>query len=100
VKREIRGALIVAVVLLLAGCGGEESEPTRASDPVDLSLLKGRIAFSAGTEDVYVVNADGTGLRRLTTTPGWDFDPSWSPDGRQIVSDASPRTTRRRRSPS
>jgi TolB protein len=35
--------------------------------------------------DVYVVNADGTGLRRLTTNPGDDFDPSWSPDRRRIA---------------
>ena len=48
----------------------------------------GRIAFSAGShphEDVYVVNADGSGLRRLTDDPGADFDPSWSPDGRRIA---------------
>jgi Tol biopolymer transport system component len=48
----------------------------------------GRIAFSAGAhphEDVYVVNADGSGLRRLTDDPGPDFDPSWSPDGRWIA---------------
>jgi TolB protein len=32
-----------------------------------------------------VVNADGTGLRRLTTDPAADFDPSWSPDGRRIA---------------
>jgi len=50
--------------------------------------VKGRIAFSAGAhphEDVYVVNADGSGLRRLTDDPGADFDPSWSPDGRRIA---------------
>lgn len=48
----------------------------------------GRIALSAGPhphEDIYVVNADGSGLRRLTTDPAADFDPSWSPDGRQIA---------------
>lgn len=48
----------------------------------------GRIAFSAGPhphEDVYAVNADGSGLRRLTDDPGADVDPTWSPDGRRIA---------------
>lgn len=67
-----------ASILATAGCGGEPG-------PVDVSTLSGRIAFSASTDDVYVVNADGSGLRRLTKTPGWDFDPAWSPDGRQIA---------------
>ena len=48
----------------------------------------GRIAFSMGGqthEDIYVVNADGGGLFRLTDDPAADFDPSWSPDGRRIA---------------
>jgi Tol biopolymer transport system component len=36
--------------------------------------------------DVYVMHADGSGQRNLTHTPnGWEFAPSWSPDGRHIV---------------
>src|SRR4029453_12526910 len=48
----------------------------------------GRIPLSGGPhphEGVYVVNADGSGLRRLTDDPDADFDPSWSPDGRRIA---------------
>jgi TolB protein len=48
----------------------------------------GRIAFSAGShphEDIYVVNADGSRLLRLTDDPGADFDPSWTPDGGRIA---------------
>src|ERR671925_261641 len=47
----------------------------------------GRIAFSMGNSnrDVYAVNADGSGLVRLTNDPAADFDPSWSPDGRRIA---------------
>ncbi|MCD9194326.1 TolB family protein [Streptomyces albireticuli] len=34
---------------------------------------------------LYVMNADGTGLRRLTDGSGEHTDPSWSPDGRSVV---------------
>src|ERR671936_1565549 len=48
----------------------------------------GRIAFSMGGlghADIYAVNADGSGLVRLTDDPAADFDPSWSPDGQRIA---------------
>jgi TolB protein len=36
--------------------------------------------------DVYLMNADGSGQRNLTHAPeSGEFDPSWSPDGRQIA---------------
>ena len=35
--------------------------------------------------DIYVVRRDGSHLRRLTTTPGYDTAPEWSPDGKQLV---------------
>ena len=35
--------------------------------------------------DVYVMRADGTGIRRVTTDPGNDHDPSWLPDGGALV---------------
>jgi Tol biopolymer transport system component len=88
------------MVLLLAAC--TNSRQTRApaspetpastspagSGPIDLSSLNGRIAFSAGpgrAEDIYVVKADGTGLRQVTSDPAADFDPTQSPDGKQIA---------------
>ena len=33
---------------------------------------------------LHVVNADGTGLRRLTNYPAYDFTPVWTPDGRTL----------------
>jgi DNA-binding winged helix-turn-helix (wHTH) protein len=47
-----------------------------------------RIVFMSAREgkpDIYVMNADGTGLINLTANPASDACPSWSPDGRQIV---------------
>ncbi|MEX2178133.1 MAG: hypothetical protein WD801_05455 [Gemmatimonadaceae bacterium] len=35
--------------------------------------------------DLYAINADGTGLTRLTSTPGFDVAPTWSPDGQRIA---------------
>ncbi len=35
--------------------------------------------------DIYTVKADGTDLQRLTDTPGYDAEASYSHDGKQIV---------------
>src|SRR3954465_14760120 len=46
----------------------------------------GTIAYSgAGLRDVFVARADGSRVRRLTSAPGPQFDPSFSPDGRLIA---------------
>ena len=39
-----------------------------------------------GNDEIYLIEADGSNLRRLTTNEWeWDKHPSWSPDGSQIV---------------
>jgi TolB protein len=35
--------------------------------------------------ELYLINLDGTGLTRLTDSPGYDAEGSFSPDGKQIV---------------
>ena len=35
--------------------------------------------------ELYLVNANGTGMKRLTDSPGYDAEGSFSPDGKQIV---------------
>jgi TolB protein len=42
------------------------------------------IAFTGGSV-IYSVHTDGTGLRELTRSPGFNFAPRWSPDGRRIL---------------
>lgn len=37
------------------------------------------------TDDIWVVNVDGSGLTRLTNRDGFDGYAAWSPDGSQIV---------------
>jgi hypothetical protein len=47
-----------------------------------------QIAFSGsrgGMTDLYIVNADGKGLRQLTNDAYGDLQPAWSPDGRRIA---------------
>jgi Tol biopolymer transport system component len=38
-----------------------------------------------GNWEVYVVNVDGSNLRRLTKDPADDGLPTWSPDGQHIA---------------
>jgi TolB protein len=39
--------------------------------------------------DVWAVRVDGEELERLTTEPGYEGAPSWSPDGTQVAFEAS-----------
>ncbi len=47
-----------------------------------------RLAFvsrRSGDEEIYVANADGTGVTRLTRAAGPDLGPAWSTDGRRLA---------------
>ena len=47
-----------------------------------------QIAFASRREnnwDLYLMNADGGGLRRLTDDPAYDGEPAWSPDGARLA---------------
>jgi Tol biopolymer transport system component len=59
-----------------------------SQNPASWSPDGTRVAFGAFGDDdlqVYVVNADGSGLTQLTHDPQTALNPSWSPDGSQIA---------------
>lgn len=48
----------------------------------DLEYFKQDPAYAM---DIYIMNSDGSHVRRLTHTPGYDGGPFFSPDGKKIV---------------
>lgn len=61
--------------------------PTPTARPIS-TQLQGRIAFQSdrdGSLEIYVMNADGTAVSRLTNNPAVDVFPAWSPDGDKIA---------------
>jgi Tol biopolymer transport system component len=82
-------AVLAAAIVVASGCGGEP--------PVDhggsLVSEEGQIAFTRATKftppdfqsEVFTINVDGSGERKLTSSPGLDAFPAWSPDGEHIA---------------
>jgi serine/threonine protein kinase len=63
-------------------------EGTRPNSWPDWSPDGSRIVFSGADEqgfDLYVMNADGTGITRLTNSLEDEVTPAWSPDGSKIA---------------
>jgi Tol biopolymer transport system component len=58
--------------------------PSWSSDGQRLAFFENDGAVLSGNE-IWVVNADGTGLQKLTDTDENDTSPSWSPDGAWIA---------------
>jgi dipeptidyl aminopeptidase/acylaminoacyl peptidase len=98
----MRSAFFSALILLLA-------LPARAAEPHPFSIRDmlamdrildwqpspdgTRIIFSVSKtdlesnrrrSDLYMVQADGSGIRRMTVNPANDVQPNWSPDGKSI----------------
>ena len=98
-RGDMRFASISALVVFVlasacsSSCAGEEPahavapvHPTGPIPAADRTALSGIVAYSTRDGDVWVMNANGTGRRRITRSgPGFDFDPSLSPNGRSIV---------------
>jgi serine/threonine protein kinase/Tol biopolymer transport system component len=58
--------------------------PVWSPDGQQIIFSAGSASFMPGRK-LYVVNADGSGLRQVTSGDANDIAPSWSPDGQWIV---------------
>src|SRR5688500_19564087 len=75
-------AAVVAATLLSPSLHAVDIHDTRlVSDP---AVSADRIAF-AYANDLWVANLDGSGVRRLTSHPGIESRPRFSPDGKSIA---------------
>jgi Tol biopolymer transport system component len=59
------------------------SPPARSRFPARTRIALATQRF--GNLDIAIMNADGTNVRRLTSTTHEDIEPAWRPDGQEIV---------------
>ena len=77
VRHSILAATAGALLLLVAGSA---TPSTAAADEIVF-----RSHRDGGTQDLYVVRRDGSGLRRLTHSQDFERAPRWSPDGSMVA---------------
>ena len=61
--------------------GVQDSQPSWSPDSSKIAFVSSR----DGTDEIYVMDADGRNPVNLTNRPGWDSAADWSPDGEKIV---------------
>ena len=86
----VAGVAIVAIALLAAKLLTRTQVDWKDGSPA-WSPDGTRIAFYSerdGNAEIYVMNADGTGVTRLTNSSADEGYPAWSPDGRTISFDS------------
>ena len=76
---------------LTTGTEWRDESPRWSPDGQSVAFASNRAHYGpqpeAGTPDfdIYVMRADGSQVRRITSDPGNDQDPSWLPDGQSMV---------------
>jgi Tol biopolymer transport system component len=66
---------------LTSGRNHHDQHPKWSPDGQRISFVSSR----GGNFDLYVMNADGTNITRVTDDPANDFDPIWMPDGQSMI---------------
>jgi TolB protein len=59
----------------------EKAHPAWSPDGTGIVFDRGR----QGDHDIYVMEADGSGLASVLQDRADDFAPAWSPDGRRVA---------------
>jgi WD40 repeat protein len=80
--KRLRRLVPVAVAVAVVAVGG--TEHARAAFPG----VNGKLAFGSnrdGNFEIYVMNADGSGVTRLTNDAASDGAPAWSPDSSKLA---------------
>ncbi|MGH3767541.1 MAG: hypothetical protein ACRDTX_20735 [Pseudonocardiaceae bacterium] len=75
------------LVRTVAGTSPPPPTPTPLPPPV-VHATDGKIVFQSGRDgnnEIYLMNADGTSVTRLTNNPASDSQPALSPDGARIT---------------
>jgi Tol biopolymer transport system component len=67
---------------LIVFCSLRDAYPFDSLSPADAQRF---VLDPSYFGEIYLMNADGSGQRRLTRTPGYDGGPFFSPDGRRII---------------
>ena len=89
-KRIIAVLFVVLAVAAVSGCfpnmmaqqqQSVKTDPMYSPDGLKIAF----ISTHDGDPEIFVMNADGTGLRKLTDNSAVDAAPSWSPHSGKIV---------------
>ena len=89
-KRILACAIVSLAAFAVSGCFPNmlaQQQQTVKTDAV-YSPDGLKIAFISthdGDPEIFVMNADGTGIRKLTDNTAVDAAPNWSPDGSKII---------------
>jgi dipeptidyl aminopeptidase/acylaminoacyl peptidase len=71
------------ILQITAGSPGGDQDPHWSPTGNDIAFDR---RSGTGTAGIYLVHANGTGLRQLVSTPGiFDSDPTWAPDGSELL---------------
>ena len=74
---------------LNAGSVSRDPSPSPDGERFVFAISQRDLTTGAPQHDLYVVNVNGMGMRRLTSMPGIEQEPAWSPDGTRIAFSAT-----------